>query len=101
MCTLSGQLWWGPPGCKSLREELSSIKPWLPDTSFRERTAASSITPANKQAVVAMIPSVMAYLCVGSDCTSAVHQAAPQMCSALQLQNKTCQLVPYGISGCS
>ena len=49
MCTLSGQLWWGSPGCNSLRDVLSSIKPWLPDTSFRERTAASSITPATSK----------------------------------------------------
>lgn len=28
--TLSGQLWWGIPGCISLSEAFSSISPWLP-----------------------------------------------------------------------
>ena len=91
MCTLSGQLWCGPPGCKSLGEELSSIRPWLPDTSFRKRTAASS-HHACKRASSACYHVLSHGMSVGGlSQPSAVRQAAPQICLATQLQNKATQ----------
>lgn len=39
--TLSGQLWWGMPGCINRLEEVSSIRPWPADTRRRDCTCNS------------------------------------------------------------